>query len=75
MGSLSLRISTSPRPGSSSGTWFQNLQGCLGNEESQGEGESHVLGSDAIPDHVQQVQYLKSRKKGGVGGGEFAEQL
>ena len=68
MALLSLRISTSPRPDSNSGTWFQNLHGCLGNEEGQGEGESHVLGSDPVPDHVQQVQYLKSRKKGGVGG-------
>lgn len=61
---LSLKLSTSPQPDPVSGTWFQNLQGCPGDEESQGEGESHVLSSDPVPDYVQQVQYLQTRKKG-----------
>lgn len=63
---LSPDISHSRRPNSIRGTWFQNLQGCLGNEESQGEGESHVRSSDPVPDHVQQVQHLTARKEGGT---------
>lgn len=64
---LSLNISISPPPNPVSGTWFQNLQGCFGNEESQGIGESHVLGSDSVADDIQQVKYLKTRERGRKG--------
>lgn len=60
---LSLNISISPQPTPTSGTWFQHLQGCFGNEERQSKGESHVPGSDPIAHYIQQVKYLKTRKK------------
>lgn len=45
------------------GTWFQDLERCLGNEKSHGKGESQVWSFNSITDNIQQVQNLNRGEK------------